>query len=80
MEKYEYTNKWFKNGTEANWTSLFKKTKPRKILEIGSYEGASTCFLIERLSNYHDSLEIHAIDTWEGGLEHIDAKIDIICR
>ena len=49
----------------------------KKILEIGSYEGASTCFLIETLSLYHDSFEIYAIDTWDGGVEHKEMKINM---
>ncbi|HWR00892.1 MAG TPA: class I SAM-dependent methyltransferase [Chlorobaculum sp.] len=38
------------------------------ILEIGSYEGASTCYLINSLAPTND-IEIHCIDTWEGGVE-----------
>lgn len=56
---------------------ILTQSKPNKILEIGSYEGASTCYLIEKLSLFHDSLEIHSIDTWNGGVEHknIDMKL-----
>ena len=77
MNNYEFTNNWFETTAKAIWTQIFDQTKPKKILEIGSYEGASTCFLIETLSLYHDSFEIHAIDTWDGGVEHKEMKINM---
>ena len=40
-----------------------------RILEVGSYEGKSTTFIVECLGNIND-LEIHCIDSWEGGIEH----------
>ena len=64
MYNYDFTNNWFESTA-------------KKILEIGSYEGASTCLLIDTLSLYHDSFEIHAIDTWDGGIEHKEMKINM---
>lgn len=63
-----FTNTWFANVRD-NWLQLLDQLKPRRILEIGSYEGASSCFLIERLS-MDAEIEIHCVDTWEGGIEH----------
>ena len=77
MDNYEFTNNWFETSAKAIWSQIFNQTKPKKILEIGSYEGASTCFLIETLSLYHDSFEIYAIDTWDGGVEHKEMKINM---
>jgi len=76
LETYEFTNKWF-DPVKPTWSKIITQSKPKKILEIGSYEGASTCYLIEKLSLFHDSLEIHSIDTWNGGVEHknIDMKL-----
>ncbi len=70
----QFTNHWFELSAKEMWTRLFKKFKPSKILEIGSYEGAATCFLIKTLSTYHNAIEIHCIDTWEGGREHNDSS------
>ena len=39
------------------------------ILEIGCFEGASTCYLVENISR-KKKIEIHCIDNWKGGLEH----------
>lgn len=62
------TNKWFA-GNKENWEILFSDLNPTKVLEIGSYEGASACFMIERLAGKSD-IELHCVDSWEGGIEH----------
>ena len=77
MDNYEFTNKWFENKAKQIWTQILNQTKPKKILEIGSYEGASTCYLIDTLSLHHDAFEINAIDTWDGGIEHKEMKINM---
>ena len=58
--------------TEAA-TDFKKEFDLKKVLEIGSYEGAATSFII---NNVNDCEEIFCIDTWEGGVEHgkMDAK------
>lgn len=67
--QYEFTNNWFEQSARANWDQLLPQLKPRRILEIGSFEGASTCYLIDSLAA-SSPLEIHCVDTWEGGVEH----------
>lgn len=66
MNDYEFTNTWFENSRPI-WDSIIPQLKPEKILEIGSYEGASSCYLIENASRH---IDIHCVDTWEGGEEH----------
>ena len=65
---YNFTNNWF-DGAKGVWDSLIPQINPTRILEIGSYEGASACYLIEKLAAYKD-IELHCVDTWEGGVEH----------
>ena len=67
-KNYHFTNNWFDEARPI-WLNLIPRINPTKILEIGSYEGASTCFLINTLAQ-HKAIEIHCIDTWEGGIEH----------
>jgi predicted O-methyltransferase YrrM len=70
MTNYKFTNSWFESTAKNNWDQLIPSyIQPKKILEIGSYEGASACYLIERLA-IHNPIEIHCVDTWEGGVEH----------
>jgi predicted O-methyltransferase YrrM len=68
MNTYEFTNLWFQD-VRPIWDELIPHANPTKILEIGSYEGASACYLIDKLASNHD-IEIHCIDTWDGGVEH----------
>ncbi len=66
---YEFTNSWFAGGAKGVWDSLIPKINPTRILEVGSFEGASACYLIEKLAHSKE-LEIHCIDTWEGGIDN----------
>jgi predicted O-methyltransferase YrrM len=66
---YRYTNNWFDQVARGNWDQLIPQLNPTRILEIGSYEGRSACYLIDHLA-IEKSIEIHCIDTWEGGVEH----------
>jgi hypothetical protein len=65
---YLFTNSWF-DRHKAVWRPLLKELGPARILEVGSYEGNSTTYLIETLAS-HRNVEIHCIDSWEGGIEH----------
>ena len=66
---YKFTNNWFESTAKSVWDSLIPQVNPNRILEIGSYEGASTCYLIEKLA-VSKKIELHCIDTWEGGIEN----------
>jgi cephalosporin hydroxylase len=76
MPKLNFTNEWFNDSAKDVWDKAIPILNPKKILEIGSYEGASACYLISKLTNIH-SIELHCIDSWKGGAEHknvIDMK------
>lgn len=73
---HEYSNNWFEQTAKVSWDNLIPAIRPQKILEIGSYEGRSICYLIDQLGHELD-LEIHAIDTWEGGEDHKNANINM---
>lgn len=74
---YSFTNNWFASVARPVWDWLIPQINPRSILEIGSYEGASTCFLIEKLAN-DKAIELHCVDTWGGGIEHREAGDDML--
>lgn len=65
---YDFTNGWFNDHVPV-WDQIIPQLKPKKILEIGSFEGRSACYLIEKSTEYN-KIELHCIDTWEGGTEH----------
>ena len=67
-KEYQFTEDWFTRNL-AEWNQVIPQLKPRKILEIGSYEGRSACYFIEQFAADHQ-IELHCIDTWGGGREH----------
>ena len=64
-EKFQYTNDWFET-VKPFWDSLLPQVNPRRVLEIGSLEGQSTCYLIEKMAelNSTELSEIHCVDPW----------------
>ncbi len=64
-----FTNAWFGPRILAVWERLFRDRPPARILEVGCFEGASTCALIRHFARSRP-LELHCVDTWGGGLEH----------
>ncbi|MEO3472843.1 class I SAM-dependent methyltransferase [Roseomonas sp. CAU 1739] len=67
----QFTVDWFSRSIPA-WKHLFPRVMPRpaRILEIGAFEGRSTCFMLEHILPADLDGEIHCVDTWEGGVEH----------
>lgn len=65
---YEFTNDWFAINAPV-WRNMIAETKPRRFLEIGTFEGQSALFMIENCAA-HGPLDLTCIDTWTGGVEH----------
>ena len=60
-----FTEDWF-SGYISSWVEVFVHYgKPERVLEIGSFEGRSTCWLLERTT-----AQVTCVDTWEGSDEH----------
>lgn len=64
-----FTLHWFQHGARHIWDQIIPLIDPATILEVGCYEGASTCYLVDTLAQHHP-IEIHCVDSWAGGLEH----------
>jgi len=47
---YEFTNDWFQTKAKPVWDEIMPQILPKRILEIGSYEGASACYLIDTVA------------------------------
>ncbi len=73
---YEFSNDWFAHAKPA-WSQILAQLRPVKILEVGSFEGQSTCFLIET-QGAREACELHCIDTWQGGIEHDGANMPLV--
>jgi len=69
---YEFTTDWFTRHKKL-WDSLIEQVKPRKILEIGSFEGRTTSYMIEKCGQWHPT-EIFCVDAWEDNLKDSDKQ------
>lgn len=73
----EFRQDWFSRSIPA-WKAIFAKLSADsaglRILEIGVFEGRSTCWLLENVCKSPDST-IVAIDTFQGGVEHKKLEI-----
>ncbi len=78
MSDYQFTHDWFQQAM-AVWPQLLPmipegetyacaKYGLRRFLEIGSFEGRSTVWIMENMMREHDTLV--CVDTWQGGEEH----------
>lgn len=72
----KFSELWFLNHF-AIWLAVFEKlgaeSRPRRVLEIGSWEGLSTFFLAR---NFPDA-SIDCVDTWEGSVENSAVPDDL---
>lgn len=63
FEEFKFNTIWF-SGAAYHWNQLFLEfnlhNKPINILEIGSFEGQSTLFLLKKLNNS----KISCVDPW----------------
>lgn len=66
--EYDFTADWFTRNVPI-WEEVVIPLSPRKILEIGSFEGRSACYVIEKCSQ-SGPITLYCVDTWKGGLEH----------
>ena len=68
--KREFTTDWFDRAAKPVWNKMLPRFNLKRILEIGSFEGASACYLVDMLKDGKGG-EIHCVDTWTGGVEHL---------
>lgn len=77
MADYEFSADWFSRFIPA-WTQLFQQAPPvTKALEIGSFEGLSSVWLLENIL-MHTRGKMFCIDSWEGGVEHKDVPMAVV--
>lgn len=72
-----HTQDWFTNNIPLV-SSIMDTIKPSKILEVGSFEGLSTCFMLSKAAEYADEVNMYCVDTWEGGVEHAGIDFEAV--
>jgi predicted O-methyltransferase YrrM len=79
MTEYQFTKDWF-GWAPPVWEQLVPmlpgKPGNRTFLEIGSFEGRSTVWIVENMMQDGDHLD--CVDTWEGGEEHSTEDMDAV--
>ena len=69
LDTLHLSNDWF-SRTILHWLMAFEKcefySKPIKALEVGSWEGLSSYFILKTLPHAH----LTCVDTWQGADEH----------
>jgi len=72
-----FTKDWFSRsipGWQFILSRMTQKTPYLRILEVGVFEGRSTCWLLENFCKTPEST-IVAIDTFQGGIEHQNMEL-----
>jgi predicted O-methyltransferase YrrM len=72
---YEYTNKWFSPLIVPIWNCIVPMNEPSKFLEIGSFEGRSTCWTINKFARMRN-IEMHCVDSWQGADDNKEMEVD----
>ena len=70
MSDYQFTHDWFAQAEQV-WPQLIPHLPGegvRDFLEIGSFEGRSSVWIVENMLRDGDTLT--CVDTWQGGEEH----------
>jgi predicted O-methyltransferase YrrM len=79
MSEYKFTQDWFHWSPQV-WEQLIpllpSEPGSRKFLEVGSFEGRSTVWIMENMMQDGDYML--CIDTWEGGEEHGAEDMDAV--
>ncbi len=70
-QEFTFSHYWFDEVIRAIWEQLTYSLRGKKlrVLEIGSFEGASTTWILDNLMSHPEST-LTSIDTFEGGMEH----------
>lgn len=82
-DKYQITHEWYRQLTNSAAQAMqydfladkLDPTQPRTILEIGIYEGASTCWWSDNLLDHQNSV-LYSIDPFTGSEEHLENPSD----
>jgi predicted O-methyltransferase YrrM len=67
---YKFTVEFDPENVQANMMHIFKQFGvPNTVIEIGVYEGRTTCWMAEVLTPHNSDLQIHAIDPHDQSID-----------
>jgi predicted O-methyltransferase YrrM len=75
-DEYEFTVDWHTNHAN-NWRLIFQRLlpQPRKLLEIGSFEGRSAAWFMDNVFTPDAVGDVYCIDAWQTSVEFDNARI-----
>ena len=71
-KQYQYSQDWFSHNIEGLKMMMRLLPDNKLFLEVGSYEGRSTCWFLE--NGLASDGAIFCYDTWEGSEEHSEEQ------
>lgn len=76
--KYKFTQDWHTRHIPVwEWALKDLKGKPIQAIELGSYEGQASVWLLDNILT-HDKANLICVDTWEGSEEHSDTDMKAV--
>ena len=73
---YKFTVAFAPEDTKANILHIFKTYgAPKTIVEVGVYEGYTTCWMAETIMPHRSDLQIFAIDPHDQSVDIHESKI-----
>lgn len=73
LRSFSFTQDWFSNHIPS-WERIVSRVRPRRLIEIGCYEGRATSYMIQRCSEF-GPLSLCCIDTWSGSVDLSPAQM-----
>ncbi len=70
---YSFSEDWFSNHIPS-WNKIVGWLKPSRVMEVGSYEGRATTYIIEKCTEF-GPLHLTCVDTWEGSIDLPPARM-----
>jgi hypothetical protein len=71
-----FSTDWFEMTARPVWDQFIPGLPATRVLEVGSYEGASACYLIAQLGA-KAPLELHCVDLWSGPASFESGDVDM---
>jgi predicted O-methyltransferase YrrM len=75
---YDFSVDWF-SVHSPGWQQIVQQcaVTPSKVLEIGSFEGRATTWIVENFVGPNQG-QLFCVDTWEGGFEHDKSQMGAV--
>lgn len=76
MQNYKFSNKWFQRN-KTQWDFILEQSRPKKYLEVGSYEGRSVIYFMDSNveNKWHQEISVYCVDQFKDEQKYIDRNL-----